>query len=276
MFIDYISDLHENIHLRNVLTGSDLYYSFIDDLFHDTFIIGTALIIAGDMSESNERTLDLIKAIKERKSYTYIIYVPGNHDLYLHDRTYKKSIDKYNDLVKDINNLNHLGIYCLDGNIIELDGIKFGGAMGWYDDAYLKIRYPYTNSFKNFFNRFYKEYMRDSIMIPEKLYDLISWQRKKIESIYLESDVLISHVNPINQDFGLSEKYQNQDGNTFFCFDGSEFIEKTNAKHWVFGHTHEPIELNYKGIEFHCNPYGYPHEIYQKESFVKQFEFKGI
>ena len=29
-------------------------------------------------------------------------------------------------------------IFCLDGDIIEIEGIKFGGCNSWYDDSYVK------------------------------------------------------------------------------------------------------------------------------------------
>jgi len=31
-------------------------------------------------------------------------------------------------------------------------------------------------------------------------------------------------------------------------------------KYWVFGHTHDPIEYKIEGVDFLCNPLGYPNE----------------
>ena len=50
--------------------------------------------------------------------------------------------------------------------------------------------------------------------------------------------------------------------NQWFYCDMTEFIENNNnnIKYWFYGHTHTPLEITHKKINFCCNPIGYPNE----------------
>jgi hypothetical protein len=272
MIIDYISDIHEDVFFQDI--KSERYGLFIDSFFIDK-IIGKVLIIAGDLSENIDRIINFLKKVKEQKGYEYILYIPGNHELYLNSEDkFKSSIEKYNFLYKKVNELNDLGIYFLDGSIIEIEGIKFGGVSMWYDGSYLRKKFIHLeeHSFKSFLNRFYKQYMRDSIKIKESIYEMFYWQEEKLKNIYKDADIIFSHINPMNTDDYLSPNFKGQEGNAFFCFDGLKYLEHTSAKYWIYGHTHDIFEGELFNVKLLCNPSGYPGERNYNGGVIKQFE----
>ena len=81
----------------------------------------------------------------------------------------------------------------------------------------------------------------------------------KIERVYKERDVMITHVNQSAKKEYLNIKYQNP-SSTFFCFDGEEYLKNGNMKYWIFGHNHDVIEYKEHNVTCICNPVGYHNE----------------
>jgi len=98
-------------------------------------------------------------------------------------------------------------------------------------------------------------------------------EKLKLEKIYNNCDVMITHVNPSFLEEHIDKKYHNNPINTFFTFDGSKFFKNGSMKYWVFGHTHDPIEYKIGNVKFLCNPLEYPHESGHGEDIeMKSFE----
>jgi len=164
-------------------------------------------------------------------------------------------------------------MYCLDGEVVEIEGIRFGGADSWYDDGYVKRYYPQFDS--NHINLLWKGNINDSRLIKgiNRFDDISKLETQKLEKIYQNCDVMITHVNPSSDEEHINEKYHNSPINTFFTFDGSRFYKYGSMKYWVFGHTHDAIEYEMKDIKFICNPLGYPNESQYGDNInMKSFE----
>jgi len=264
MKIDILSDLHLDFYFKPHLTTVENVTSFFGVVFtdNDTREIGDVLIIAGDIGHYNEQNIEVLK-IFQKKFYKQIICVLGNHDYYLVDGEAKYTFE--NDSFKRVEDMRNLinqeeNMYCLDGEIIEIDGVKFGGADSWYDEGYVK-RY-YTQLDSNHINLLWNKNINDSRLIKgiSRFDDITKLEIQKLENIYQSCDVMITHVNPSIDEEHINEKYHNSPINTFFTFDGSKFYKDGLMKYWVFGHTHDAIEYEVENVKFLCNPLGYPNE----------------
>ena len=71
---------------------------------------------------------------------------------------------------------------------------------------------------------------------------------------------MITHINPSVKDENMNSKYKNNLSNTFFCFDGEEYLKNGNMKYWIFGHNHDVIEYKEHNVTCICNPVGYHNE----------------
>lgn len=140
MKIDILSDVHFDNYFYNKYKSDDVikFYSQIIDFNN----CGDVLVIAGDLGHDNEQNIKILKILKEY--YKSIICVLGNHDYYLMGKTNQKLFSNSFERVENMRSLINSkdGMYCLNGNIIEIDGVKFGGADSWYDDGYLNVNYP--------------------------------------------------------------------------------------------------------------------------------------
>lgn len=223
MTIDYLSDLHFDYYFN---VKFPLTTNTVKSLFDGIFLNdgkkepADILIIAGDLGHYNEQNIEMLK-ILQKEYYKNIICVLGNHDYYLTNRSQKDDygmrsfarIEAMRNMINECDN-----IYCLDGDVIEIDGVRFGGAMGWYDDSYL--RHYYGDFTQKEINTMWQKINQDSdFLYGVKNYDdLYKIEYPKLEKVYKDCDVMITHINPSYLHEYISEKYHNQQGNTFFYF----------------------------------------------------------
>jgi len=259
MKIDILSDVHFDNYFYNKYKSDDVikFYSQIIDFNNP----GDVLVIAGDIGHNNSQNIKILKLLKQY--YKNIICVLGNHDYYLlgkeNKSLFKNSFERVENMRELIN--SQAGMYCLNGDIIEIDGIKFGGADGWYNDGYFGRQYPTQIFTRKSTNVMWKNIMNDAEFIygVENFDDIFQIERPKIEKVYKECDVMITHVNPSAKKEYLSVKYQNP-SSTFFCFDGEEYLKNGSMKYWIFGHNHDVIEYKEYNVTCICNPLGYYNE----------------
>ena len=277
MRIDILSDLHLDFYFKPQLSAPENVTSFFKQVFTDdaTREIGDVLIIAGDIGHFNEQNIEVLK-ILQQEFYKHIICVLGNHDYYLVDRESKytfnddsfKRVEHMRKLIKEERN-----IHCLDGEVVEIDGVRFGGADSWYDDSYNQKYFPQYDN--NSTNLLWKQSLNDSRLIKgiSRFDDITKLETPKLEKVYRNCDVMITHVNPSFDEEHIDKKYHNSPMNTFFTFDGRKFYKDGPMKYWIFGHTHDAIEYEMEDVKFLCNPLGYPNESQYGESIImKSFE----
>ena len=289
MIVDYISDAHIDFWVKEKDPQKDKFHlqiaEFIDQMLpEDKTKVGDVLILAGDISHYNQQTKQAL--VEFKKYYKHIFVVFGNHDLYLVSGSqvnkYKaKSEDRLVEL-KQI--CEELGAYYLDGNIIEVEGIKFGGAGSWYDlDSNNKInRWKQVMNDANLIYDGYKVQpygMYQSYSQPSTNWDTQKFwlkEKEKLKKIAKEGcDVFITHIglNEPTVDDGMNMSYLGDLNNIFYYTSSIELLKESKCKFHIHGHTHDELDYTKEGIKILCNPVGY-----QSENFggippkIKQFE----
>lgn len=222
------------------------------------------LIIAGDLGHFNHQAVEFLSAIK--KFYKTITCVTGNHDYYtcyeFQGDSKKRIADLLSQKLPD-------GVRILDGEVIVVDGVSIGGAMGWYDGSYMAETYPhiYPDRFGNptieieSTQRLWNYTMNDSRFISIKSFDeLFEDEYSKLRYLTDKCDIIISHINPSNLPEHQNPKYKDDISTCFYNFDGTELTSGLRAKYWIYGHTHSAMEYTIKDCTFISNPLGYPRE----------------
>lgn len=280
----YISDLHIDFHIKETNESEKLkkqINKFILDLGVQNIPEQErdVIVIAGDLSHYFVHNKIFLSQLKEL--FREVIVVPGNHDYYLVSNAQEK---KY--LFNSYNRILELKVFCaenkinfLDGKSICIDGFRIGGAMGYWDSSYLKHLNPKVTEYEA--NELYKKELNDInfIMFGEKPYkiplaygayhlkstfessEFREVQMKRIQDITDEGSLhlMITHYAPtIHLEF--PEKYQDDEVNTFYTFDGSKFQETLKPKFWLFGHVHHRQNFLINETNYLSNPYGYPSE----------------
>ena len=279
MKIDYISDLHIDMYFdpKKTLSEEEFRSLFEDIFLKDGRKLGNVLIIAGDLGHSNLQNQRMLH-ILQKLYYKNIVFVLGNHDYYLTDEveeTYKNSFGRVTQMREWAKEQKH--IHCLNGNVVEIEGVKFGGCDGWYDGTYA-YRHFEQNSYLP------KETVlaalwRDANIDPKKITgikhfkELCEIERKKIHEVYRKCDVMITHTNPSIKKEHSVESVRENKTNAFFTFNGLGYARSGSMKYWVFGHTNTVNNYEAHGVKFVCNPIGYDDGSYMGDwSKIRSFE----
>jgi len=275
MTIDILSDLHLDFYFRGEKNHADAVQKLYTPIFiqQEQRSVGNVLIVAGDLGHDNLQNIDILKHIKDIFAYKHIICLLGNHDYYLIDSRQRAKYDSNSFLrtaeMRELIN-NQKDMYCLDGNVIELEGVRFGGCDSWYDGTYTLTHFSHTEDSQkqyhktiddNYIHRLWNQTMNDAHYIYGMDWKAFSAsENEKIETIYKNVDVMITHINPSIRKEHTDTLYQEEPSTGFFTFDGLNYLKNGSMKYWIFGHTHTPIEFNLEGVHCICNPMGYPGE----------------
>jgi hypothetical protein len=98
-------------------------------------------------------------------------------------------------------------IHLLDGNIVEYNDIRFGGTASWYDGKYLE-RFDMTLSRDGVLD-LWKRKMTDARAIYgiDSFLEIYNQEIQKLQDIYLDSDIIVTHINPSIDYKHIPKKY---------------------------------------------------------------------
>lgn len=262
MNFDFVSDIHIDSWVSNK-TQSKIN-SFVNRLVPDE--PNKTLIIAGDIGHSNT---DIEKCIISfKRFYSNIIVVFGNHDHWIINRktsNYSDSFDRTNNMKERLSKLEN--VFVLDGNIVTIDGVTYGGCTGWYDGEYGRV---VLNVDETEIEKCHETFCDFHYVINDyKGYNqLCKIDKEKLNNIIDICDVIVTHHIPNWSN--VYYKYKNDLFSSFFYFDGRELLDRCKDKVWVYGHTHEQQHNVVQGCTLICNPIGYKGELFDNSDYYEK------
>jgi predicted phosphodiesterase len=272
MIVGYISDLHIDFYVKAFQAPLKYYKRFFKDLKGID-----VLVIAGDMGHYNEQFMKLTEYILEDYPDIHIIFIGGNHELYLLSKSARKKYEH-----NSWNRLKELEEYAatkdrlhyLDGNMVVIDNVVFGGIMGWYR----VVDYAKWLNASNDSN-----YITEGIVLSSPRpytynprpasFDVDKVFEGEVEKLLnLKVDVLITHIPMISIPPEHNPQYADSVFNEFYMVDLKEFVKSTEAKYYIFGHIHQAVDFIEDDIHCISNPVGYPDECDPKTFKIKTLE----
>ena len=265
MKVTILSDLHLDFYIKPASKYKEAKIRAVfDKRFNEDR--GEVLIIAGDISHYNSQTLTIPKMLAEIYGFKKVFCVLGNHDYYLLTSNYwhrykGKSINRIQEIwdYKDPDDIVHF----LNGDVVEYKGYKFGGANSFYDATYLQqLQRGMYHRMPNPID-LWKATMNDNANIKGyvSFYDIWAEEKPKIEKLMDEDlDVMITHVAPLSEHLSFEPHYKYLESSAFYAFDGEDYLDKTTAKLWVYGHSHGFNEFDVYDVKVINNSMGYPGE----------------
>jgi predicted phosphodiesterase len=282
--IAYISDEHLDFFVKERDPNREKFDSEIDRYIEHVLKPEKAdiLICAGDISHYNNLTKLYFKKLK--KYFNYIVFVHGNHDLYLvsDSQKYKYKKDSFNRLqeLRDFADTED-NIYFLEGDVIEIQGLKIGGLANWYNlptQGHISQWIEYMNDPKLIIEGAEPRHICYSYSVHEIIptFDTQKF-RKEVEKQWdniekQKCDILVTHICPvIIPDNVMNPRFLGNKNNIFFMTDDLQRVKNTNAEIVIYGHNHESKEWDFEDINFKSNAVGYPKE-YSGQG-LKYFDF---
>lgn len=257
---DLISDIHLDFWVKvdsPIHKVENRIAEFVDGLLPTN--AQKVLVIAGDLGHYNWQNQLLLKQLKQM--YEHILLVAGNHDYYLVSTNQEKQylgrsmnrVIEMKEMCRELENVHYL-----DGDIIEIDSIKYGGVGMWYDFSYGMKELGYS---KEALYSIWWDVMNDSRLIKgllDKSFAFADVEKKKLDSIIESSEVIISHVGG---DWSrVIGNYKFDPVTSFYYFDGSKYFSSLKGKVWCYGHTHQRYDYDAYECRFVNATLGYPSE----------------
>lgn len=190
--------------------------------------------------------------------FNHVIYVKGNHEHYRHyiDETTKvlrRELALYDN------------IHLLDGEYVDIDGVRFIGTTMWTD---LNRNNPVTEGYlRGTMNDFrliqwksdYRKFTpMDSYRLHQRaLYDISEYSRDH------DRVVVCTHHAPSYQ--SIHPKYRGDiHMNGGYYSELTDFImSNQQIKLWTHGHVHNSFDYDIMGTKVWCNPRGYNNENHE-------------
>jgi len=242
----------------------DLHYTgsrkWLVDLI-ENYIVSTcsdvdALVIVGDVTGSGNlnHLYEVLELLRDKITTSYIMSVPGNHDIYITSDEVSRGINSllklsmFNELVEK------LGCIALMKRPFILSDIAFVGSIAWYDYSFAPewLNLPldaYREKSFGLYTWADRDYVRLSLSDEEFTLMLLNRFEEQIKQVYnsVEKIIVVLHHLPFRE----LVKYRLEPSWDYFStFMGSEnfgyIIKKYRDKIRLvlYGHSHDGVETN--------------------------------
>lgn len=246
MKIQLLSDIHMEF------WGNDV--SFLERLVHPADV----LVAAGDINVGRTNTIKTLKILA--RHYEQVLYCPGNHEYYggLELNDFNIHCEFQAKLPDNVRMLN-------PGSCIYKD-VEFHGATLWTDFG----SHPHTELM---YMKFIQDYRRIPDATPTKVASINYTHKQYFKYAYENRDrskkqVFFSHFGPAYE--AISPRWKNVDStasilNEYFYNDMGGWIGALDDAIWLFGHTHDAVDVMVGQTRCLARPVGYPGE--HRESY---------
>jgi predicted phosphodiesterase len=197
--------------------------------------------------------------ISMNKTFKKIFLIAGNHEYYMMGKNTNRSMDEINTMIVQLIKIHNLTNVSFLNNSSELyNDYLFVGTTLWTKISSMNMNdIAQMNDF-----RMIKTVSNGSLLSYDAYNLLHIKNRNFIENtlatnINKNKIIMITHHLP---SFKLiAEEYQYSDINCFYASECDKFFVEPIVA-WIYGHTHTPNTTVINGIQFVCNPKGYPTE----------------
>ncbi|KPZ12003.1 metallophosphoesterase [Pseudomonas syringae group genomosp. 3] len=181
-----------------------------------------------------------------------VAYVCGNHEFY--DGHIDRTLQKMKEAAA-----SH--VHVLENEVIILNGVRILGTTGWTDFsstgdqvAASRVAWERMNDFNYIrIDTGYRR-LRPTDLITRN-HIAKAWLAKELAKPFEGKTIVVSHHSPSSAVVGSKHEGHL---NAAYTNDWPQLIQQADL--WVFGHTHEYIDVELGGCRIVSNPRGYPGE----------------
>lgn len=222
-----------------ILILSDVHAEFHRDFgkaFVESLPQADVVLLAGDVGVLNRGSLEAVLGFFSSK-YKHVVYTCGNHEFYSSEARFADQ--RISDVCAGLGNVHRL-----NHSSVVIDGQRFIGGTLWFPEPPAHLRYL-------------RHSMNDFAIIRNFepwVYDQHESDVRYISHHASKNDIVVTHMIP-SLDL-ITPKWRGNSLNLFFAHQMPEEVLRM-PKLWVFGHTHDSIDVVRGSTRFLCNPFGY-------------------
>lgn len=233
---------------------SDIHQEFYEDKLLYKNLGEDVLVLAGDINVGSKGTLQALETFANETEN--VIYVPGNHEYY------GGNISAFDDAIRVAT--RNTNISFLNPSSVVIHDVTFIGAALWTNfrkDGMAKFTCARNINDFNRIKGFDTDYC--SMLHTEHF--------KYIQDAYSKSQgkkVIVTHFLPAVE--CISKQYRGPDLlNYYFANDYGDYISALSDTTWLFGHTHDNVDVMIGDTRCIANPYGYNRNPNYKEMILE-------
>jgi len=208
------------------------------------------LVVAGDLVPGMERGVDWLA---ERITDKPVIYVAGNHEFYSQD--IDRTVEKARAAAKGTN------VHVLQNDVVEIVGVMFIGATLWTDfDVFGNAPIAMNAALMGMND--YKRIRKDNYGYRLRPIDTAARHVKsrafivsELQNSHPRKRVVVTHHGPLHRT--MKRGHESDILSAAYVSDMTGIIERHQPDLWVYGHTHESIDLTVGRTRIVSNAKGY-------------------
>jgi len=203
------------------------------------------LVLAGDIASGSSNTMKVIRDFKAR-GFPNIIFVPGNHEYY------GTSFADFNTKMAT-KSASVPGVHVLNPGVITIGDVLFIGATLWSNFADNPISQGFASRGISDF-RLIKGFTTRNC--AELYYEHVEFIKHQYENRGTKKIVVVTHFLPARE--CISERWRGPNLlNDYFANDLGGYIASMSDTTWMFGHTHDAVDIMLGDTRVVANPHGY-------------------
>jgi len=232
---------------------SDVHHEFYEDLNLYSNKGEDVLVVAGDLDVGYLKVWSALKRFADHVAH--VVYVPGNHEYY------NNSIAEFDDYIQRFS--QGTNIHFLNPGKFAVDGVTFIGACLWTnfgnDDA---ARMYCARNITDF--RVIRGF---NTQVCAQLYQThVGYIKNQYEEVS-GTKVVVTHFLPDRA--CISPRYRGESTiNKYFASELGSWIQELDDTTWLFGHTHDAVDITIGSTRVVANPYGYNYNKYYVEKLI--------
>ena len=234
-----------------IFTVSDLHVDYKKNLdwvknISNADFKNDLLILGGDISHHLNKTLKTIELLKNK--FKEVTFVSGNHDVWIHQKDFKNSYLKHDELMKEV--------YQLEVHIkpFVFNEILIFPIFAWYDYSFGQPSSDLQNQWMDFYRC---EWYNDDIQQTFKYFFDFN---AAIPNVQTSKVISFSHFVPKMEVFPIKAPIIQLLAPCFGSQKIETFIRNIQSNIHIFGHSHLNRDENIDGIRYINNAFGYPKE----------------
>lgn len=221
---------------------SDLHHEFYESTeLYENKDSADVLVIAGDLDVGYQRCWQALKRFADY--HEHVVYVPGNHEYY------HNNIAEFDSYIKRFS--TGTNIHFLNPNTKKIGDVVFIGATLWSNFNQLVFsKLAASQSITDFrvisgfstdkcaqLNTDHTKFFKEAYQLPGK-------------------KVFVSHFLPDRA--CISPRFRGNSAiNDYFANTLGDWISTLEESTWLFGHTHDLVDIHIGSTRVIANPYGY-------------------
>jgi Icc-related predicted phosphoesterase len=208
------------------------------------------LVMAGDLVPGMERGVEWLA---ERVTDKPVVYVPGNHEFY--SRDIDRTVAKARAAAKGTN------VHVLQNDVVDIGEVRFHGATLWTDfDVFhnapiaMNAALVGMNDYRRIRKDNYGHRLRPVDTLARHLKSRAMIETE-FQNPYPRKRVVVTHHGPLRA--AMRSGHESDILSAAYVSDMEDVIESYRPELWIFGHTHESVDLTVGRTRVVSNAKGY-------------------